>query len=87
MHNKAIINAFCFVTNGENLNYWQTFLESTLIFAKKCTLYRGKGAYDIVNRNFTIGRGPFAEKSPFSVKSKNFLVGYLRFEEKMYVVI
>ena len=35
MHNKVVINVLHFVINGEILNFRQTFLESTLIFAKK----------------------------------------------------
>ena len=38
-----VINSLPFVLNGEILNFRQTFLEDTLIFVKKCTLYRERG--------------------------------------------
>ena len=35
MHNKVVINSLQFMPNGEILSFRQTFLEDTLIFAKK----------------------------------------------------
>ena len=88
LHNKLTIKPLWFVPNGEILNFRQTFLEITLIFAKKCTLYRERGVYDTVNRNFTtVGVSICLRNVRLVWKQKIFLIGYLRFEEKMYVVI
>ena len=38
LHNKLTIKPLWFVPNGEIVNFQQTFLESTLKFAKKCPL-------------------------------------------------
>ena len=57
-------------------------------FGKNSSVVKREGKIKMkIYRKFTLRCHHLSKKCPFSVKAKNFLIGYLLFEEKMYVVI
>ena len=71
-----------------NFEFSANFFRRYPDFCEKNVRCIVRGAYDTVNRNFTIVGGVHSlKKSPFSVKAKIFSIGYLLFGKKMYVVL